>query len=66
MTVLVCDKIIIPEEEKSRYIRKVNSLNESEKYFECVLTATNPKDERNYQLRKLGNGLEILDQVVIL
>ena len=44
----------------------VKSLSESEKAFEWVGTVPNPKDERKYQVGKLENGLDILDQVVML
>ena len=66
MTVLVCDKIKNPEEENYTYVRIVKSLSESEKYFEWVVTVTNPKDGCNYQVGKSENRLEILQQVVML
>ena len=48
VTVIVCDKIKNTEEEKYTYFRIVKSLSESDKYFEWVVTVTNPKDESNH------------------
>ena len=56
--VIVCDEIKSPEENKYTYVSIVNSLSLSEKYFEWVVTVTNPKDERSYRVGKLGKWLE--------
>ena len=37
--------------------RIVNRINESDEYFEWVVTVANPRDERNYQVIKLGKWL---------
>ena len=37
--------------------RIVKIINESDEYFEWVVTVANPKDERNYQVIKLGKWL---------
>ena len=57
VTVLVRDEVKYPEEEKYTYVSIVDSISESDKYFEWVGTVTKPKDERNYQVGKLEKWL---------
>ena len=62
----VCDEIKITEEEKYVYVSILNILSESEKYYEFVGTVTNPKMSVTIKLENWYNGLEIMEQDIML